>query len=201
MESEKMKNIKLNIDGKEVQVTEGMTVLQAARQAGIFVPTLCFNEKLAPYGGCRLCLVELNRNNRKRLVASCVYPAEEGLVITTETEGIRKVRRMLLELIMPLSPTGPVMELAEKYGLQKSRFTAEQTNCILCGLCVRYCAEVKKANAIGFTGRAIYRDVTYLPEVASRVCSSCRECYNLCPSGKVAMTTDGAIFPTPAWEK
>jgi bidirectional [NiFe] hydrogenase diaphorase subunit len=201
VESEKMKNIKLNIDGKEVQANEGMTVLQAARQAGIFIPTLCYNEKLVPYGGCRLCLVELNRNNRKRLVASCVYPAEEGLVITTENEQIRKVRRMLLELIMPLSPTGPVMELAEKYGLEKSRFTAKQTDCILCGLCVRYCAEVKKANAIGFTGRAIYRDVTYVPEVASRVCSSCRECYNLCPSGKVIKNIDGAIYPAPAWEK
>jgi bidirectional [NiFe] hydrogenase diaphorase subunit len=201
VESEKMKNIKLNIDGKEVQANEGMTVLQAARQAGIFIPTLCYNEKLAPYGGCRLCLVELKRNNRKRLVASCVYPAEEGLVITTENEQIRKVRRMLLELIMPLSPTGPVMELAEKYGLEKSRFSAKQTNCILCGLCVRYCAEVKKANAIGFTGRAIYRDVTYIPEIASRVCSSCRECYNLCPSGKVINGIDGAVYPIPAWEK
>jgi bidirectional [NiFe] hydrogenase diaphorase subunit len=90
MESEKMKNIKLNIDGKEVLANEGMTVLQAARQAGIFIPTLCYNEKLASYGGCRLCLVELNRNNRKRLVASCVYQAEEGLVIATETEQIRK---------------------------------------------------------------------------------------------------------------
>lgn len=201
MESERMKNVKLKINGVEVQADPGMTILQAARQSGIEIPTLCYNEKLTPYGGCRLCLVELDRNGRKRLVASCVYPVEEGLVINTETEQIRKVRRMLLELIMPLSPTGPVMELAEKYGLKKSRFTAEETDCILCGLCVRYCAEVKKANAIGFTGRAIYREVAYIPDVASKVCSTCRECYNLCPSGKVAADTDGAIFPELAWEK
>ena len=196
-----MKNIKMNINGIEVQAEEGATVLQAARQAGIEIPTLCYNEKLAPYGGCRLCLVELTRNNRKRLVASCVYPAEAGLVIKTETEQIYKTRRMLLELILPLSPTGPVMELAEKYGLKKSRFTAEQTDCILCGLCVRYCNEVKKANAVGFTGRAVNREVAYIPDVASKVCSSCRECYSLCPSGKVAYETDGAVFPELAWEK
>ena len=64
---------------------------------------------------------------------------------------------MLLELILPLSPTGPVLALAEKYGLKTSRFTADQSDCVLCGLCVRYCDEIKKANAVGFTGRGIDR--------------------------------------------
>jgi bidirectional [NiFe] hydrogenase diaphorase subunit len=196
-----MDNIKMEIDGKEVKAYDNMTVLQAARMAGIDIPTLCSNEKLAPYGGCRLCLVELTRNNRTRLVASCVYPVEEGLVIKTDTERLRKIRRMLLELILPLSPTGPVIALAETYGLKRSRFTAEQSNCVLCGLCVRYCAEIKKANAVGFTGRGIDRKAEYIPDVASKVCSTCRECWSLCPSGKVAMDTDGASFPNPDWEK
>jgi bidirectional [NiFe] hydrogenase diaphorase subunit len=197
---DKMEDIRLEIDGREVKANEGMTVLQAARQAGIEIPTLCYNEKLTPYGGCRLCMVELSRNNRTRLVASCVYPVQEGLVVKTDTERIRKIRRMLLELILPLSPTGPVIALAEKYGLKSSRFTGERSDCVLCGLCVRYCAEKKKANAVGFTGRGIERKAAYLPEVASKVCSTCRECLSLCPSGKVALETDGACFPKLDWE-
>jgi NADH dehydrogenase/NADH:ubiquinone oxidoreductase subunit G len=196
-----MDNIKLEIDGKEVKAYETMTILQAARLAGIEIPTLCYNDKLAPYGGCRLCLVELASDNRTRLVASCVYPVQEGQVVKTDSEKLMKIRRMLLELILPLSPTGPVLALAEKYGLKTSRFSAEQSDCVLCGLCVRYCDEVKKANAVGFTGRGIDRKAAYLPDVASRVCSACRECWTLCPSGKVALETDGACFPKPDWEK
>ncbi len=195
-----MDNVTLEIDGKQVKAYENMTVLQAARLAGIDIPTLCYNEKLAPYGGCRLCLVEVSRNNRARRVASCIYPVEEGLVIKTDSEQLRKIRRMILELILPLSPTGPVLALAEKYGLKRSRFTAEQSDCVLCGLCVRYCDEIKKANAVGFTGRGIGRKAAYIPDIASRVCSSCRECWGLCPSGKVALDTDGACFPKPDWE-
>ena len=195
-----MDNIKLNIDGKEVSATKDMTLLEAARQANIEIPTLCSHEKLAPYGGCRLCMVELTRNGRTRLVASCVYKVEEGLVIKTDTQRVRKIRRMLLELILPLSPTGPVLALAEKYGLKESRFKATESSCILCGLCVRYCDEIKKSKAIGFTGRGIDREVAFLPEVSSRVCASCRECINVCPSGKVARVTDGARFPAPAWD-
>jgi bidirectional [NiFe] hydrogenase diaphorase subunit len=197
----KMENMKLEIDGIAVKSDTGKTLLQVARQAGIDIPTLCYNEKLEPYGGCRLCLVELRRNHYTRLVASCVYPAEEGLIILTDTERIRKIRRMILELIMPLSPTGPVLALAERYGLKESRFTAEESHCTLCGLCVRYCAEIKKSNAIGFIGRGVDRKVAYLPEVASTVCANCQECLNLCPSGKVVMDTDGAFFPAPAWER
>ncbi len=196
----KMEKIKLEIDGIEVGAKKEMTLLQVAHQAGIDIPTLCNDEKLAPYGGCRLCLVEMTRNDRTRLVASCIYPAEEGLIVKTDTERIRKIRRMILELILPLSPTGPVLALAERYGLKDSRFTAEQTNCILCGLCVRYCDEVKKSKAIGFIGRGIDREVAFLPDVSSQVCLNCRECFNICPGGKVAMDTDGVRFPIPAWD-
>jgi predicted molibdopterin-dependent oxidoreductase YjgC len=106
---------------------------------------------------------------------------------------------MILEFLMPLAPTGPVKALAEKYGVKKSRFKAEETSCILCGLCVRYCAEVKKANAIGFIGRGIDRTVSFLPGVAPQVCDDCRECFPLCPGGKVVKDTDGVWFQEPAW--
>jgi len=191
-----MKDIKLEIDGKIVESEEGTTILKAAQKAGIDIPTLCYHEQLSPYGACRLCSVEITKNDRPKLVASCVYQVEEGLVVKTESERLRKIRKMVLELLLPLAPTGPLESLARKYGLKRSRFSAEKTSCVLCGLCVRYCAEIKKANAIGFIGRGVDRQVAFLPEVATKVCDSCRECFAICPGGKVVLETDGIWFPT-----
>lgn len=195
-----MKSIKLKIDGKTIEAEEGMTILQAARGAGIDIPTLCYHEKLSPYGACRLCTVEIIKDSRTRLVASCVYPVEEKLLVKTDSGRVRKIRKMVLELLLPLAPTGPLETLAQRYGLEKSRFSAEKTSCILCGLCVRYCAEIKKANAIGFIGRGVDRQVAFLPEVATKVCDSCRECFAICPGGKVALETDGVWFPPLVWQ-
>lgn len=190
-----MEQIKLTIDGKTVEAEQGMTVLQAARQAGIDIPTLCYHEKLTPYGGCRLCTVEIEKKGKTRLVASCVYPVEPGLIVKTDTEEVSKVRKMVLELLLPLSPTGPIESLAKRYGVEKSRFPGEPTGCILCGLCVRYCEEIKGACAVTFVKRGTERDIAFVPEVASAVCPVCRECFPLCPSGKAAtLCLDGTEF-------
>ncbi|MFC2072248.1 2Fe-2S iron-sulfur cluster-binding protein [Chloroflexota bacterium] len=197
-----MESIKLEINGKLVEAEKGMTILQAARGAGIDIPTLCHDERLSPYGACRLCTVEITQNNRTRLVASCVYPADGELIVKTESERVKKIRKMILELLLPLSPSGPLESLAQKYGLEKSRFTTEPTACVLCGLCVRYCEEIKKASAIAFIGRGIEREVAFVPEVASNVCSGCRECFTLCPSGKLVLESlDGSWFPPLAWQR
>ncbi len=197
-----MEKIELEIDGKVVEAEDGMTLLQAARKVGIDIPTLCYDERLAPYGGCRLCTVEIGRNSRTRLVASCIYPVESGLTVKTESERVIKVRKMILELLLPFCPTGPIESLAKKYGLEKSRFPGEDRGCVLCGLCVRYCAEIKKANAIGFIGRGVERDVVFLPEVAAKVCPSCRECFAVCPGGKVVKESlDGSWIPPLGWQK
>jgi bidirectional [NiFe] hydrogenase diaphorase subunit len=196
------KTVKLEINGKTVEAQEGITLLWAARQAGIEIPTLCYDDRLAPYGGCRLCTVEISKNNETRLVASCVYPVEDKLIVKTESERVVKNRKMIIELLLPLSPTGPLETLAKKYGIDKSRFPGEVTECILCGLCVRYCAEMKKANAIGFIGRGVERDIAFIPEVAAKVCPGCRECFTLCPSGKVvSVSQDGTWFPPLDWQK
>lgn len=172
-----MKNITLNINGKTVKAEDGMTILQAAQNAGIDIPTLCYHEKLAPYGACRLCTVEIVKRNRTRLVASCAYPVEEGLVVKTNSERVNKIRRLILEMLSPLAPTGPLQSLAQKYGIKKSRFIADQTNCILCGLCVRYCAEIEKENAVYFKGRGVDRQIEFLPSAS---CIICRKCYSIC---------------------
>ena len=197
-----MATVKLEIDNKIVEAAEGMTILQAAQQAGIEIPTLCFDKRLLPYGGCRLCTVEIIKNGKSRFVASCVYPVETGLVVKTESERVVKIRKMIIELLLPLSPSGPLEALAQKYNVKKSRFSSEETQCVLCGLCVRYCTEVKKANAIGFIGRGVERQVKFIPEVAAKECPSCRECFALCPSGKViSESQDGSWFPPLGWQK
>lgn len=190
-----MKTITLEIDGKEVKAKEGMTILEAAKELGIEIPTLCYHEKLAPYGACRLCSVEIMRNKRSRIVASCIYPVEEGLIVKTNSPRVIKIRKMLIELMLPIAPAAKVVDdLAARYGVQGTRFEAEPSFCALCGLCVRYCAEVKKANAIGFAGRGIARRVVFIPEIASKTCMSCRECFSLCPTAKIPRETDGVCF-------
>lgn len=188
-----MNKVKLNIDGKEVEAEEGKTIIEAARAAGINIPTLCYNEKLAPYGACRFCSVEITKNGRSKLVVSCVYQVEDGLVVKTSVPKVIKTRKMILELMLGSAPV--LKELAKEYGIDKPRFKSEVTQCILCGQCVRYCAEVKGANALTFVGRGVNRRVAFVDEVVAKgVCMDCRQCYGVCPTGKIPRETDGAYF-------
>jgi NADH dehydrogenase/NADH:ubiquinone oxidoreductase subunit G len=178
-----MSEILLQIDGKEVKAQEGMTVLEAARSAGISIPTLCYHEKLEPYGGCRLCLVELESRGWTRLVVSCVYPVEKNLVIHTRSEKIDRIRKMILQLLLAHAPDAfDLQDLAQEYGADKNRFEKEASFCIHCGLCVRYCAEVKKKNAVGFVDRGIRKEISFVPAIASKECWNCKECFPLCPT-------------------
>jgi bidirectional [NiFe] hydrogenase diaphorase subunit len=128
-------------------------------------------------------------------VTACVYPVEDGLEVKTDTPEVRKIRAAVLELLLASSPTAKnVVEMAKQYGIVDKRFEAERTNCILCGQCVRYCHEIKKANAIGFVGRGIERRVVFFPEIATTKCASCRECFSLCPTAKLPSETDGVSF-------
>jgi NADH dehydrogenase/NADH:ubiquinone oxidoreductase subunit G len=190
-----MSTVTLKINGKEIKTKEGRTILEAARESGIEIPTLCYHEKLAPYGACRLCSVEIIRNKSSRIVASCIYPIEEGLIVETNSPRVIKIRKMLIELMLAIAPGVKVVDdLAAQYGVQGTRFKTEPNFCLLCGLCVRYCTEVKKANALGFAGRGISRRVVFIPEIASKVCMSCRECFSICPTAKIPRETDGVCF-------
>jgi NADH dehydrogenase/NADH:ubiquinone oxidoreductase subunit G len=178
-----MSQILLQIDGKEVSAKEGMTLLEAARNAGISIPTLCYHEKLEPFGGCRLCLVELESRGWIRLVVSCVYPVEKNLVVRTRSEKIDRIRRMILQLLLAHAPDAfDLQDLAQEYGADKNRFEKEASFCIHCGLCVRYCAEVKKKNAVGFVDRGIRKEISFIPGIAAKECWNCKECFPLCPT-------------------
>lgn len=178
-----MSELKMQIDGKEVTATEGMTLLEAAEAAGMSIPKLCHHEKLEPYGGCRLCLVEVESGGWTQSVVSCVYLAKDGLNVKTRTDQIDRVRRTILELLLAHAPDSPPLhELAEEYGADRNRFEKEVSFCVHCGLCVRYCAEVIGKDAVGFIDRGARKEISFVPDIAAKECRDCMACFPLCPT-------------------
>ena len=128
------------------------------------IPTVCHHEKLKPFGGCRLCTVEAEAGGRTNLVAACIYPVQQGLVVRTRSEQIDKIRKVLTEQLLAYAPESEVLQnLAREYRADKDRFAKEPSFCILCGLCVRYCAEIKQKNAVGFMDRGPSREISLCP--------------------------------------
>jgi len=178
-----MSDVLLQIDGKEVTAREGTTILEAAQSLGITIPTLCHHEKLEPYGGCRVCSVEVDVRGRTMVVAACLHPVEPDLVVRTRTNKLERIRKSLVEMMLAHAPDSePLLELAQEYGADKNRFEKDASFCIHCGLCVRYCAEVKKANALGFIDRGARKEICFIPEIAAKECWECKECFPLCPT-------------------
>lgn len=179
------KKINAIINGEKVQMDQGSTVLQAARKLGIHISTLCYHEKIKPYGACRLCIVEIEKNGSSKIVASCAYPIEEGLIVHTKSTRVEQIHKNLVELYMALFPYNPeIRNLAKKYGLTATRYKKEYNYCILCGICVRYCDEVKQNHAIGFVDRGVNKKVAFIPESAYfKKCENCMECVEICPTG------------------
>src|SRR3989304_8333717 len=195
-----MSEILFQIDGKEIRAKEGMTLLEAARSAGILIPTLCHHEKLEPYGGCRICMVEVESRGSTKLVVACVYTVEKNLVVRIRSEKVDRIRKMILELMLAHAPDAPeLQDLAKEYGADKDRFEKEASFCIHCGLCVRYCAEVKKKNAVGFIDRGIRKEINFIPEIASKECWNCKECFPLCPTEalQAAFVLTKALYSPP----
>lgn len=179
--------VMLKINDKEVEAQAGATVLQAARSVGIEIPTLCSNDALKPYGACRLCVVEIEKNGNVVVESSCTALAEDGLVVRTNSPLIVKRRKVLVELLLARSPGVEVIrELADKLGVNKDVTpTKENEECILCGLCVRACNEVVGAKAIQFAGRGLDRIVASPLEKTAENCVACGSCVFVCPTGAV----------------
>jgi len=194
-----MSEILLQIDGQAVKATEGMSILQAAQLAGILIPTLCHHESLEPHGVCRLCMVEVEVRGKKNYVVSCLYPVARDLVVRTRSEKVDKIRRVILEELLAHAPNSPeLVRLAQEYGADRNRFDREPSFCILCGLCVRYCAEIKQKDAVGFIERGARREIRFIPEIASKECWDCQECFSLCPTSAAQAAyflTEALAFP------
>ncbi len=212
--------IELTINGRKVQCPPKSTILQAAQANGIYIPHLCWDRRLTPYGGCRLCLVEVE--GQKKLLASCSTPAEQGMVVQTETPKLEKARRTVLELLLVHHPLDcPVcdkagecelQDLAFKYGPSQSRFSGERkhepeflaapliernTNrCILCGKCVRVCKEHQGVGAINLIGRGFKTKISPAFE-ETLDCEFCGQCVDSCPVG--ALGTKPYRFRSRVW--
>jgi NADH dehydrogenase/NADH:ubiquinone oxidoreductase subunit G len=184
--------IQIIIDGHLVHVNQGTTVLQAAKKAGIAIPTLCYHEALKPYGGCRLCMVEILQNKRRRLVTSCTFPAGAGMEVFSDTARVKAVRRKVVELLLSRCPDEPLLQkMAKHMGIEHSEFrNREDKECILCGLCVRFCEEVVGVKAIGLSNRGVECEVATPFKKASEACIGCGSCTYICPTGCIEMQLD-----------
>ena len=174
--------ISLKINGIVVSVDQGTTLLEAAQFLGLPIPTLCHMEGLSPYGACRLCVVEVGDPPDSRLVTSCTYPAEEGLKVRTASARVVRARKMIVELLLASCPQSKtIQDIAAALGVRQQRFRQENEDCILCGRCVRMCAEQMAAGAIGFTGRGQERSIGTPFDSTSEVCRLCGGCMYVCP--------------------
>jgi len=188
--------VTLTIDGREIKAEEEATILEAARNSNIYIPTLCENEAIAPYGACRLCLVGITTaRGRERIVASCLYPVEEGLKVETASEKIARIRRVLMELLLARCPDSEVIqEMAKQLGVEKTRFKlqADNNKCILCALCARTCQEVVGVSAISLANRGVNRQLTTpFEKDFSEVCIGCGSCAYVCPTHAITMEDVG----------
>ncbi len=181
--------ITLKMNDLRVSVEEGTTLLEAARFYGFPIPTLCHMEGLSPYGACRLCVVEIGEEDRARMVTSCTYPAEEGLLVRTASSRVVRARKMILELLLASCPQSKkIQDLASAHGIRQQRFRQEHEDCILCGLCSRICREQMQAGAIGFRGRGDRRSIGSPFDRKSDVCRLCGACLQVCPACQLRCT-------------
>ncbi|MFC1670570.1 2Fe-2S iron-sulfur cluster-binding protein [Spirochaetota bacterium] len=174
----------INIDGKKIKAKDGQTILQAARENGIDIPSLCWNDGVEPYGSCRLCIVEITKDGRSVIETACTYPAEEGISVKTETPILAESRKIALELHLARCPEVPVVvKLAKKYGIDKApkEMELDSDGCTLCGLCIRACNDVVKAGAIQFTGNSSEKKVDSPFSKKADDCIACGSCAFICP--------------------
>jgi predicted molibdopterin-dependent oxidoreductase YjgC len=198
--------LKITIDGKTAKVPDGISVLDAARRMHISIPTLCHHPKLTPFGGCRLCLVEIK--GVPRPVTSCTTPVTDGMEVVTTNTNLETLRKTVLELILSDHPNDcmvceragdcTLQELAYSYGIRENRLEGERRiyakrdgnhfierdmeKCIMCGRCVKVCDEVEGVGAIDFAYRG-FKSKICPPFERDLDCEFCGQCVAVCPTG------------------
>ena len=213
--------IKLKINDKNIEIEDGLTVLQACEKAGVEIPRFCYHEKLSIAGNCRMCLVEMEKSPKP--VASCAMPASEGMIIRTNTEKVEKARKGVMEFLLanhpldcPVCDQGGECDLQDQsmfYGIDKSRFKenkrhvpekymgplikTQMTRCIHCTRCIRFATEVAGVPELGAIGRGEDMQITtYLEKSMQSELSA--NVIDLCPVG--ALTSKPYVFEARPWE-
>jgi heterodisulfide reductase subunit A2 len=181
----------ITMNGRSAEVPRGTTILNAARQMGITIPTLCNYRGLTPYGACRVCLVEIETPRGGQLVASCSHPLENDLVVHTDTEDVKAARQTVLELLLAQAPDSQELaKFAADLGVNATPFQpAAEGNCILCGLCTRVCNEMMGRGAINLFGRGTSREIRTAFDETTNQCQACGACVFVCPTGAVDLNT------------
>jgi len=210
--------LRIEIDGAKLHVAPGTTVLDAAREAGVRVPTLCFDERQEPFGACRVCMVGVD--GAPGPVASCTTPCREGMVVDTRDATARRIAAATVELVLSELPEPPgatteLAEVARQLGIEPGRelrwpgavrevahdvrhpyLALREELCISCGRCVRACDELQGTFALTATGRGFEASIAAGIEHSFResACVSCGACADTCPTGAI---TEITLLTTP----
>ncbi|MFC2172782.1 2Fe-2S iron-sulfur cluster-binding protein [Acidobacteriota bacterium] len=186
----------ITIDDRRLEAPGGTYLLKAAREAGIHIPTLCHHEALEPWGGCRLCIVEITRESWEgwsKLVISCIYKVEDGLIVKTSSPRVMEARRVVLDLLLARCPDTPLIKkLAAEYGIRETTYerNPEPTDCILCGLCTRVCEQIG-VSAISASSRGADRKISAPFDEPPQDCIGCLSCAEICPTGCIPFSENG----------
>lgn len=204
----------LTVNGRELVFRQGQTILEVCTEAGIFIPTLCHDDRLKPFGGCRLCLVDIQ--GVPKPLSSCTTPATEGMIIHTESPRLSRLRKTVIELLLSNHPNDcmcceasgdcTLQELAYQYDAKLDKYpgekidlpirqdnpfiTYEPNKCIACGRCVRICSEVVMADTLAFTHRGFEAlpDTAYSKPRTLENCEFCGQCVSTCPTAALTDT-------------
>ena len=205
----------LTINGKKVSFDKEKNLLEVIRKAGIELPTFCYHSELSTYGACRLCLVNVEKRG---LVPACSTPAEAGMVVVTNSNEIRELRKIIVELLLAnhdadctachKSENCQLQTLARRLGIQSVRYkkiaknapkdlstpslVRDSNKCVLCGDCVRFCEEIQSVGAIDFSFRGSHATVSpsFGKNLASTECVYCGQCSRVCPTGALTIKSD-----------